>query len=407
LNGDGHGKSQDKRSLKVEMQLDVLVFGGGAAGLWCLDRFRRAGYHAILLESKALGCGQTIQAQGIIHGGGKYALRGVRDFDAVRATSLMPERWRQSLTGKQEPNLAASQILSESCHIWLPRGSAIARIQSWGGMSLLASAGLLATPLERVSTPAWPEALRDCALAVYSLAEPVIATGSFLRSLAAHHPGSIFLYDDASMRFSPDGIQIGDVLLRPRATVLAAGVGNGDLLKKAGNTVDLMQRRPLGMVLLRGELPPLFGHCIVGGKTGLTITTPLPGLWQIGGEIAERLAHEENFAAAPALALGEIRRWLPGLDLSRAEIAIYRAVRAEARTAEHRRPSGVHASQIAPGLVVAWPTKLSMAPVLADDVFDILNVDLKTPGGYDEVPSWPTPNLARYPWEEAEWFAVN
>ena len=59
------------------MRLDVLVFGGGAAGLWCLDRLRRAGYHAILLESKAIGSGQTIQSQGIIHGGGKYALREI------------------------------------------------------------------------------------------------------------------------------------------------------------------------------------------------------------------------------------------------------------------------------------------------------------------------------------------
>ncbi|HEY6200467.1 MAG TPA: FAD-dependent oxidoreductase, partial [Candidatus Binatia bacterium] len=55
------------------MRLDVLIFGGGAAGLWCLERFRSAGYHALLLESAALGCGQTIAAQGIIHGGGKYA----------------------------------------------------------------------------------------------------------------------------------------------------------------------------------------------------------------------------------------------------------------------------------------------------------------------------------------------
>lgn len=389
------------------MQLDVLVFGGGAAGLWCLDRFRRAGYHAILLESKALGCGQTIQAQGIIHGGGKYALRGVRDFDAVRATSIMPERWRRSLAAEQEPYLAGAQILSERCHLWLPRGSAVAWIQSWGGMSLVAKAGFLATRLERLPTAAWPELLRDCALAVYSLAEPVISTASFLSALAAHHRGAIFLYDAAAVQFSADGVQIGDVFLRPRATVLAAGVGNGELLRRAGITVDLMQRRPLGMVLLRGDLPPLFGHCIVGGKTGLTITTPVPGLWQIGGEIAERFAHEENATAVRAVALSEIRRWLPRLDLSHAEIAIYRAVRAEARTAAHRRPSGVHASRIAPGLVVAWPTKLSMAPVLADEVFDILNVDLKTPGGYDEVPSWPTPDLARYPWEEAEWFAVN
>lgn len=389
------------------MRLDVLVFGGGAAGLWCLDRLRRAGYHAILLESHALGSGQTIQAQGIIHGGGKYALRGVRDFEAVRATSLMPERWRRSITGELEPHLSATRILSECCHLWLPRGSAVARFQSLGIMSLVAKAGLLATHPERVSKVEWPDVLRDSALAVYALAEPVIATGSFLAALAAQHRSFIFSYQGGSAQFAAAGVQVGDALLQPRAVVLAAGAGNGDLLTGAGMNADLMQRRPLGMVLLRGNLPPLFGHCIVGGKTGLTITTPAPGLWQIGGEIAERLAHEKNPATARQLALGEIRRWLPGLELKRAEIAIYYAVRAEARTAAIRRPSGVHAGQVAPGMIVAWPTKLSMAPVLADEVFELVQLDLKAPGGYDETPSWPAPSVARYPWEDTEWFTVN
>jgi hypothetical protein len=334
------------RTDDVEMRLDVLVFGGGAAGLWCLDRFRRAGYHAILLESTALGSGQTIQAQGIIHGGGKYALRGVRDFAAVRAT-------------------------------------------------------------ERLPAGEWPEALRGSALAVYSLAEPVVSTGSLLENLAAHHRGSIFLYDAAALRFLAEGVLAGGILLQPRATVLAAGVGNEALLSKAGMQTDLMQRRPLGMVLLRGSFPPLFGHCVVGGKTGLTITSPVAGLWQVGGEIAERLAHEETPAAARKIALAEIRRWLPGLDLTRSEIAIYRAVRAEGRTEALRRPSGVHASRVAPGLVVAWPTKLSMAPVLADEVFELVNPDLKGPGGYAEVPPWPVPGVARYPWEEVEWFPAH
>ena len=389
------------------MRLDVLVFGGGAAGLWCLDRLRRAGYHAILLESKALGSGQTIQSQGIIHGGGKYALRGVRDFDAVRATRSMPERWRRSLVGEIEPALAGTQLVSTKCHLWLPRGSVIARLQSLGFMSFLANAGLLATRPVKVSKSAWPEALRDSALAVYSLAEPVIATGSLLKALAALNKGFIFLYDGEALQFAADGVRVGDVLLQPRAMVLAAGVGNGELLSKACTNADLMQSRPLGMVLLRGELPPLFGHCIVGGKTRLTITAPVPGIWQIGGEIAERLANENNLEAARAAVLVEIRRWLPGLDLTRAKIAIYRAVRAEARTAASRRPSGVHANRVAPGMVVAWPTKLSMVPVLADEVFGILQFDLKAPEGYDEIPPWPTPAVARYPWEEAEWFAVN
>ena len=33
--------------------------------------------------------------------------------------------------------------------------------------------------------------------------------------------------------------------------------------------------------------------------------------------------------------------------------------------------------------------------------------DLKAPGGYDETPPWPTPSVARYPWEEAEWFPAD
>ena len=388
------------------MQLDVLIFGGGAAGLWCLDRCRRAGYHALLLESTALGRGQTIQAQGIIHGGGKYGLRGVRDFAAVRATEEMPERWRRSLAGELEPDLSAARVLSERCHLWLPRGSLLARVQSWGFMSVVAKAGLLSTPPERVPDSAWPEALRGSALAVYALAEPVIATGSLLEALASHHRPYIRQYDASTARFSRDEVQVSNTVLKPRSIVLAAGEGNAELLRKAGVDGNPMQRRPLGMVLLRGNLPPLFGHCVVGGKTQLTITAPAPRLWQVGGEIAERLAHEHDMEPARRKSISEIRRWLPGLDLSSVEIAIYRAVRAEARTADHRRPSGVHVGRLAPRIIVAWPTKLALAPVLAEEVFNLATTELKQPGGYDQQapPPWPTPPVARYPWEEAEWF---
>jgi len=388
------------------MRIDVLIFGGGAAGLWCLDRFRRAGYRAILLESATLGSGQTIQAQGIIHGGGKYALRGVRDFAAVRATGEMPERWRRSLAGELEPDLTGTQVLSSRCHLWLPRGSLLASVQSWGFIPVIAKAGLLATSPKRVPPSAWPEALRGSAIAVYSLAEPVIAPRSLIETLAARHKKFTFFYNRPGVRFSGEEVWIAGTALRPRAVVLAAGEGNAELLQKAGLRGDLMQRRPLGMVLLRGKLPPLFGHCVVGGKTRLTITAAVEGIWQVGGEIAEQLAHEENRDAARRKAMGEIRRRLAGLDFSGVEIAIYRAVRAEARTAELQRPSGVHVSRVAPRIVVAWPTKLSLVPVLADEVFAVVTMDLRQPGGYDEeaLPPWPPPPVARYPWEEAEWF---
>ncbi|MGH7833186.1 MAG: FAD-dependent oxidoreductase, partial [Candidatus Binatia bacterium] len=169
---------------------------------------------------------------------------------------------------------------------------------------------------------------------------------------------------------------------------------------------DLMQRRPLCMVLLKGKLPPLFGHCIAGGKTSLTVTAAAEGIWQVGGEIAERLAYEENDERARSEATKELRRGLPAVDLSGIEIAVYRAVRAEAATANQRRPSGVHINQVTPWITVAWPTKLALVPVLAEEVFVSVSKELKKPAGDNvEAPTgWPRPPLARYPWEEAEWF---
>ena len=51
-------------SASIPTRLDVVIFGGGAAGLWLLDELVRAGYEALLLEAGALGAGQTIASQG-------------------------------------------------------------------------------------------------------------------------------------------------------------------------------------------------------------------------------------------------------------------------------------------------------------------------------------------------------
>ena len=55
------------------IQTDIAIIGGGIAGLWLLNRLRDQGFCAILFESDAIGAGQTGVAQGIIHGGMKYA----------------------------------------------------------------------------------------------------------------------------------------------------------------------------------------------------------------------------------------------------------------------------------------------------------------------------------------------
>ena len=48
---------------------NIVIFGGGIAGLWLLNRMQNEGYRPILFETEALGGRQTLSSQGIIHGG--------------------------------------------------------------------------------------------------------------------------------------------------------------------------------------------------------------------------------------------------------------------------------------------------------------------------------------------------
>src|SRR5690606_17055328 len=80
------------------LRVDVAILGGGIAGLWLLPRLRQAGYSALLLERHALGAGQTVASQGIIHGGLKYAL-DLKLGSASDALAEMPRRWRACLAG--------------------------------------------------------------------------------------------------------------------------------------------------------------------------------------------------------------------------------------------------------------------------------------------------------------------
>jgi glycerol-3-phosphate dehydrogenase len=444
----------------AEPRLDVLILGGGVAGLWILDRLHRAGLTALLLEAQGLGHGQTIQSQGIIHGGGKYALRGVRDFSAVAAIREMPERWRRHLQGREAPDLSAAKLLSQDCLLWLPRRSLVARVQALGIMPVVARAGLLATRPRRVPRPQWPAPLPGSAAAVYRMAEPVVDTSSLLAALAEPHrdrirsyacgPGAAWVDVVRAERTGggggPPWLAVRarshpgapPTELRPRAVVLAAGAGNADLLARAGEDPGRMQRRPLCMVLLRGALPPLYAHCVVGGKTRLTVTAvDYQGetVWQVGGELAERHAYSQDHSLVQRDALAELRRWLPALDQRGLRIATYAATRAEARDARGRRPSGVHVERVGPNAVVAWPTKLALAPLLAEEVLGEVDRALgATAARSPATPlassasgrptaaataleamacattpawsAWPSPPIARPPWEEATWSDV-
>lgn len=381
------------------MDLDVVIIGGGIAGLWLLARLRGLNYGAILIERQCLGAGQTLCSQGIIHGGSKYALQG-RLGGAARAVGQMPSRWRRCLAGSGELDLSGVRMLADHQYLWTSR-SLLSHLAGFFASHAMRSR------MERVSAEAYPVPLRHPNFqgSVYRLDEPVLDTASLLQTLADRHRDALLL---ASVTIAPDGAVTlrgpsrETLRLRARRTVLTAGPGNAALSDVA------MQSRPLHMVMLRGAaLPPFYAHCLGHDDTPrLTVTRHCDrggrAVWYLGGRLAEtgvKLDGERQIQEARR----ELAELLPWLDLSGTELATLRIDRSEARLPGGGRPDTHGVFQNGP-VITAWPTKLALAPLLADEILLRLERDGIRPSGTDlgRFRGWPRPQVASYPWDREE-----
>lgn len=356
------------------LELDCVIFGGGAAGLFTLDRLRASGHSVLLLERTALGAGQTRCAQGIIHGGTKYSLAGLIGADS-RAIAAMPERWLRMAEGAETPSLAAAHLRSRHCWLWRSDGLA-------GRIGMLGAKLALRVRPEEVARDDRPAILRDRSGAVLKLAEPVFDSSSVLEAIAAQHRDCIALAPEQSLEVhaSDDDIRLRVAIdctahdtpilfrLHARCAILAAGIGNemlrADFSRPGGRT----QRRPLHQVLVRSpSLPWLDGHCVDGDATRVTITSAHDDegrvVWHVGGRLAEEGVVLDH-AAQIRRAISELRAVLPGAAIDDAEWSAYRVDRAEPLT-DGRRPDDAQLIEEGPVLSL-WPTKLALAPRAAE-----------------------------------------
>ena len=396
--------------------IDCVIFGGGAAGLWTLDAVRRAGFDALLFEAFELGHGQTVASQGIIHGGLKYSLRGMVSPSA-RAIRSMPERWRTAMTTADreggDPDLRGARMRSEACLMWQTRDLS-SRLALFG-----ARRGLASGP-EKVAASDVPAVLNRVPGQVLSVAEPVIDPEDFVRVLAERHRDRILKVDvenrppvfaDGVVTVTSPALTAGQrsLTLAPGRIFFMAGKGNAELRRQAGLSAHAMQTRPLHMLVASGQLPVLNGHCVDGMKTRLTITSCVsrlhPGatVWQIGGQIAEDGVSMDR-AELIRRGIAEVTDCIPGIDLNDVQWGSYRVDRAEAATGGSRPEDATIMRDAV--FRTAWPTKLALAPKLADQCIDELR-DTLTPRGdsesslNDHLRDWPRPAVAAPPWEHA------
>ena len=384
------------------LSTDILIVGGGIAGLWLNARLRRLGYATLLVENASLGGGQSLKSQGIIHGGAKYALHGALT-GASEAIADMPRRWREAIEGSGELDLLGVRLLSEAHYLWSPGSLA-------GNLTSFFASKAVRGRVDQVKGEQLPPALQHPKFKgkVYRLAELVLDVPSLISRLAAL-AGDSLLAGQTITPLREDGELVGLCVdgrdIRARRVVLSAGRGNADLLADLGVEQPRQQLRPLHMVLVKGRgLKPLYAHCLGGGpKPRITVTSHPAAdgqwVWYLGGDIAEADGVARSEAAQIAAAQKEVQQLLPWIDLSDARWATLRVDRAEPAQSGLVRPDNAFLAEQG-SLLVGWPTKLALSPDFADRVIAALERDGIQPGTHAPLPELPRPPQAQPVWEE-------
>ena len=383
------------------LSTDVLIVGGGIAGLWLNARLRQQGFATVLLERGSLGGGQSLKSQGIIHGGAKYALHGALT-GASEAIADMPRRWREALAGNGELDLSGVRVLSDAHYLWSPGTLA-------GNLTSFFASKAVRGRVDQVKGEQLPPALQHPKFKgkVYRLAELVLDVPSLIARLA-ELAGDSLLAAERIESLQDNGELCGLIVdgrpIRAQRVVLSAGAGNAELLATLGVEQPAQQLRPLHMVLAKGPaLKPLYAHCLGGGpKPRVTVTTHPAAdgqwVWYLGGDLAEADGVARDEAAQIQAAQKEMAALLPWVDQRQTRWATLRVDRAEPAQSGQVRPDNAFLAE-QQRLLVGWPTKLALAPDFADRVLATLQRDNVQPAGYAPLPELPRPALGQPVWE--------
>ncbi len=396
--------SDSKNKKANQLNVDVVIFGGGIAGLWMLARLRQAGYQTLLLETESLGAGQTRYSQGIIHGGTKYALTGKLTASS-ESIFAMPQIWRDCLEGNGEVDLSSATVLSEHQYMW-STPSLMSRLSGFFASRVVRGRMVAVKKNDR------PAVFQNKKFKgkVYRLDEPVLDAGSVINALAVPnvnnimHIKSMTDYYDNNFKVTAANGDIWNIIAEK--IILSAGKGNADLLKQMGRSNPEMQLRPLQMVMVRGGLPEkLYAHCLgasVNPRITITSGEDKQGniVWYLGGQLAEdgvqRTADEQISKAKK-----ELQSLMPWLNFSDMQWATLNIDRAEPKQKEGQRPATSFSFE-EKNIITTWPTKLALAPNLANDVLKQLEKQNVSKSAAMEMPEFSHSSIADLPWQEED-----
>ena len=385
---------------------DTLVLGGGVAALWTANVLKRAGQSVLVLTNAPLGSGQSLAAQGVIHGGLKYAVGG-KLTDASEALAAMPGRWLAAMRGEGPVDLRGARLLCDHQLMWsLP--NVVSQVVSFFGSK--AVRGRSSAIGRGEYPPVFDTPLYKGRL--FRIDEPVVDPVTVIRELAKgveDESWRVDWKDNAALVAGEGGVShlriTGSdgtpVEVRARHVLFAAGAGNAELLAAIGRSSPAMQRRPLHQVMVRkAGLPDFFSVCVgTGAKPPLVSTTHVDSrgrtVWYLGGDLAETEGVARSEADQIEFTKALLARLLPWIDLAGADWFTWRGDRAEPHTGTGDRPPGAWCQREG-NVLVAWPTKFALAPDLGDQVLRETGEGQVPPPGPLPLPK---PVIGLPPWD--------
>jgi hypothetical protein len=385
----------------VAANYDIVIFGGGIAGLWLLNVLMAAGFSVLLIEKSTIGGIQTMASQGMIHGGQRYML-GVNSSNHAESVAPLPERWDACFEGRGELDLRRVQILSQTQLMW-PTGGRLTHL------ALNAATHTLNAKMQKINPQNVPKALAGISSRpIYELPEKVLNIASLVEVLSTPHAARI--RSGSVEALTRDGrLTVSGISIAAQIVICAAGLGNEIFLDFLGAGERRSQQRPIRQLMVQPLPFPLYGHGVTTSyKPRITITShPLESghyVWYLGGAIADEVLALSEYEAIK-YTQKEMHELFSWIDWSGKSWATWLGTRAEAYSPNGRLPDGPVLQEYG-NVLVAWPTKLTLTPLLSDQVFTRLAQRGVRPKYFE--PDLHTSNLgfppqANLPWDDANW----
>ena len=365
-------------------------------GLWLNALLAKSGFSTIVIEKKALGVEQTLASQGMIHGGVKYSLSGLVN-DHFNTLKDMPNRWADCLSGNGPVDLRNVKMLSPRYYMFSDQSFSSKLVTFLGSL-------LLRGHVSPVKLAEFPSAFMNPEFKgnLYELKDLVIDTWSLVENLKRDFETRIV---KGSPKIVCEQGKISSLIIdgkyriKAEKYILAAGVGNQEIINAVAIPLE-MQSRPLHQVVIRGKnLPDLFAHALSIrdlSKPRITFTTHiLDGYkyWYLGGKLAESGVKRTRLEQV-RFAKEELNKILPWIDLSECQFSTFRIDRAEPKSRENLKPAKAFV-RFYENTIVCWPTKLALIPKLGDDVLS--NIFIK-PIAKPELFAAERPEIGKIPW---------